>query len=111
MEKEPTCEMDATRQSMVFPVGEFIADEMKVRCWSRNELVARMSRSFEDAVGLQLELALLLDTPIKGVILDERTAMALGRAFGTSASLWMKLDRQWQNYTCPRNVDSTTAST
>ena len=82
--------------STVFPVGEFIRDEMKCRAWTRTDLVAKMSRSPDDVKLLRLELDILLDAPTKGVMLSESTAIDLGRAFGTSASLWRNLDRQWQ---------------
>ncbi len=80
----------------VFPVGEFISDELRYRGWSRNDMAGRMSFNFDDAKVCRLELDLLIDAPTKGVILSEATAKGLARAFGTSKLMWLKLDQQWQ---------------
>ena len=70
-------------------------------------MAARMGYNPESCQIASLELALLLDAPTKGVWLSEATAIQLSRAFGTSASLWMKLDRTWQQHAQNLSRDNT----
>ena len=78
----------------VFPVGDFINDEMQERGWSISELVSRMDGS----VVTKLTIEILVHAPSKGVRLDDKTASLLARAFGTSKELWLRLDEQWQKH-------------
>jgi len=78
----------------VFPPGEYIADELKARGWTTADLARRMGG---DNPGMdQLAIDLLIAVHDKNLILDEQTAFGLGRAFGTSARLWINLDRMWR---------------
>lgn len=75
-----------------FPVGVFILEELKARRWTLDELSKRMGG---DAV-TRLTLKLLIHAPTKGATLGRETAARLARAFGTSKTIWLKLDDAWQ---------------
>jgi plasmid maintenance system antidote protein VapI len=75
------------------PVGEFIRDEINERGWTGTELVKEMGGD----VLFPLELELLLYAPTKGVLISQEFAAGLAKAFGTSTTLWLKLDLIWQN--------------
>jgi len=76
-----------------FHVGEYIADEIEARGWTRRDLAERMGGDV--AVNL-LTLDLLIDLPSLESTLGQETADALSLAFGTSSVLWMKLDASWR---------------
>jgi plasmid maintenance system antidote protein VapI len=77
----------------VWPVGHFIENEMRARGWTRRELVKRLGGSNVD----QLAIDLLIDAPQKGVLIGRDLAADIARAFGTSAELWLNLDKAWQD--------------
>ena len=65
----------------LFPVGEFLAEELAARGWSAEE--------FARFTGLSMEL-------VSGIIsgdreLTEQVATRIGQALGTSAGLWLGL--------------------
>ncbi len=66
-----------------FPVGEFIADELAARKWSNADLAARTGLS-------PREVADIIDGTRRIHVKD---AEAIGRAFGTSAELWLRLQK------------------
>jgi len=69
-----------------FPVGEFIAEELEARFWSHADLAARTGLSPDEVTAIIEGKRQLLC----------RDAEALGRAFGTSAELWLRLQRSGQ---------------
>ena len=65
----------------LFPVGEFLVEELTARGWSAEE--------FARFTGLPMEL-------VSGIIsgegeLTDRVASRIGQALGTSAELWLGL--------------------
>ncbi len=76
-----------------WPVGHFVENEMRKRRWTKRELLSLMGGSPQR----ELEIELLLFAPTKGVILDSELAADLARVFGTSAGLWINLDKAWQD--------------
>jgi plasmid maintenance system antidote protein VapI len=83
-----------TVPALVLPVGEFIADELRERGWTIDDLAKRMPGDRETN---NLTLELLIHAPMRGAVIGQETAEALGSAFGTSATLWERLDAMWQN--------------
>lgn len=75
-----------------FPPGEFIEDEMKYRGWTLDDLHRRLGDDPITCCCVDLCMAV----HDKNLLMDERTAEALGRAFGTSSDYWMNLDRAWR---------------
>ncbi|HEY7770118.1 hypothetical protein [Longimicrobium sp.] len=75
----------------VFPVAEFVRDEMAARGWGECDLIHRLGADAHAAW-----LAALILNPMPGVLVDDDTAARLACAFGTSAALWLRLDAQWQ---------------
>lgn len=77
-----------------FPVGQFIGDEMQARGWSSHDMAARMGDGDPATWALTVELLVACsDDP--AVTLDVDTAQRIGRAFGTSADLWLNLHRTY----------------
>lgn len=74
------------RQSdLIFPPGEFLAEEIAARGWSRDDVMERSGLPREDVHGV-------LDAICR---IDERIAAGLSRALGTSAELWLGLEQQY----------------
>ena len=70
----------------VFPPGEFIRDELEERGWSQidlAEIIGRAPRLVNEVIGGKRGI-----TP--------ETALALGKAFGTSAQLWLNLESAYR---------------
>lgn len=83
----------ARKPAEVWPVGHFIENEMNERGWTRRELVSRLG----GGATTELEIDLLIFAPTKGVLLGAETAADIARVFGTSAELWLNLDKAWQD--------------
>lgn len=69
----------------LFPVGEFLAEELVARGWSAEE--------FARFTGLPIEL-------VSGIIsgegeLTDQVATKIGQALGTSAELWLGLHHDY----------------
>ena len=87
--------MNANRvPAQCFPVGEFIADEMAARGWTIYDVARRMGDGDQATWALTVDLLIeCSDNP--GVVLDVETAQRLGKAFDTSADLWLNLHRAY----------------
>jgi plasmid maintenance system antidote protein VapI len=83
----------ARKPAEVWPVGHFIENEMRERGWTRRELVKRVGCGMVN----QLAINILIDAPQKGVRIGNDLAADIARAFGTSAELWLNLDKAWQD--------------
>ena len=66
-----------------FPVGEYIADELAARKWSNSGLASRTGMSRGKIADIIAGKRKIL----------ARDAEAIGRAFGTSAELWLRLQK------------------
>lgn len=82
-----------------FPVGEYLKDELDARGWTTADCAARMGGDAAvNELTLELHLA-VLDAPPDHAIhrgtMAEDTAEGLARAFGTSADVWLNLDRAY----------------
>ncbi len=75
-----------------FHVWEYISDELNARRWDKEELAKRMSVDEPEVALTIIEFLSLGDIRIE---LGETVAEMLGRAFGTSRELWLRLDRSW----------------
>jgi len=67
----------------IFSVGEFLQDELNARKWSHCDLAARTGLSPGEITGISHGTRIML----------AKDAEAIGRAFGTSAELWLRLQR------------------
>ena len=72
----------------VFPPGEFIREEMEARGWTTGELAERMGMA-----PWEVSFLLLSTAPITVEI-----AKKLRDAFGTSATLWCRLQASWDEF-------------
>lgn len=79
---------------VVFPVGVFIQDELDARGWSISDIAFRMGGDYNvTKLAIEMTIALADDATI---FLGGAMAEQLARAFGTSASLWIRLDEQFR---------------
>lgn len=82
----------------VFPVYDFVKEEMEARGWSVDDLLNHMPG---DRDLNQLTLDIMEATPKlaadlrKGMRLGDQTASDLAQAFGTSREFWLNLDAAW----------------
>jgi hypothetical protein len=75
----------------VFPVWEFINDELHARKWSKERLAVEMGGDSDKNL---FALDFLQHCPLdEGILLGEHTARQLAKAFGTSSELWLNLDK------------------
>ena len=89
-----------------FPVGEYIDEELKERGWTTRDCAERMGGDVAvDMLTLDLHLAVLSAPEGHGIhdaTMSQETADGLSRAFGTSAELWMNLDRSYHRWRAAR---------
>lgn len=79
--------------AQIFHPWDFIAEELEAREWTVDDLALRMGGDF--AVNrLSLDF---LEGREPGLHIGEESAEQLARAFGTSAQLWINLDKQWHD--------------
>lgn len=77
-----------------FSVGEYLRDELEARGWSTWECARRMGGDFAvDVLTLDLHIAVIGAPTEEQCRLSPVTAEGLSRAFGTSAEMWLNLDR------------------
>lgn len=90
--------LNTRKPAEAFPIGEFIKDEMEARGWTIYDVADAMGDGDRATWALTVDLLIeCSDNP--GVTLDVETAQRLGRAFGTSADLWLALHNgyvQWR---------------
>ena len=79
----------------VFPVGEFIRDELHARRWRVRDLALRMGGDV-DVNHCTLDFLMLAPRP--GYPLGTEMAGKLAQAFGTTPELWLNLDAAWQSW-------------
>lgn len=72
----------------VFPPGDFIRDELAARGWDQS--------FFSERTKLPIPVIRSLLAGDKKV--TPEIATAIGRAFGTSADLWLKIDLAWREH-------------
>lgn len=88
----------ARRPAETFHVMDFIREEMDERDWSIWTLVRHMSEDQSNQALSRVKLALeFLALRDPQMLIGEEVATGLGRAFGTSAQIWLNLDRSWQD--------------
>lgn len=80
--------------------GCFLAEEMQVRGWTAKDVAERMGGCGhkELIIDEMVVMAICGDIVVsddKDSEIGEETAAKLGKAFGTSAELWLGLDRAW----------------
>ena len=74
---------------LAWPVGDYIREELAARGWSKKKLADAMGVSVGVVQAMMAEeFAFLLE----GNDAHSQLADKLGRAFGTSSSLWVNLD-------------------
>lgn len=84
-----------------FPVGEYIQEAMETHGLSLPALAHRMGG--DPSVNYLAVELLLENTDNPNMMLGQETADGLARVFGTSADLWLNLDRVWRNTMLRRN--------
>ena len=77
-----------------FHPSEFIQDELDARGWSLDELAVRMGGDFQ-VNRIALDFYMTIGPSERGLRIGKDTAAQLGGAFGTSAELWLNLERLW----------------
>ncbi len=80
--------MSDTQPAEVFPPGEYLRDELDERGWDCAALAARTGLSV-------LEVTAILNGSQPILV---RTAEKLERALGTSAVMWLRLQKYYEKY-------------
>lgn len=86
----------------VFPVGEYVLEELEARGWSIAEMARRMGGDF-NLNHCAIELVIYVHDP--DAFLGEDLARRIGLAFGTSAEVWLNLDNAWREW-CKQNPEA-----
>ena len=82
-----------------FPLGEYLKDEMDARHWTSRDVALRMGGATLDEVALdQLCVDLILHIDDPNLMLDEATAIKLGRAFDVSPQYFLNIDRAYREW-------------
>lgn len=83
----------------VFPLAQFIGDEMEARGWDASDVAFRMGWRDADEYGrfiLYVELVLAIhDGPL---LIDDDLFSRLAKAFGVSESFFRNLHETWTKY-------------
>ena len=81
----------------VFPVGDFIREEMEARGWSTRRLALAMGGTTADETRTNhCTVDLLLHVTESDDYLGEDEAQKLGRAFGVSGKIFLALDEAYR---------------
>ena len=82
------------KPAVVAHPSEFIREEMRARGWNLTAFLGYSgAASPEDELGWRLYFRIGKDFP--DMRMGERGAQQLARAFGTSAELWLHLEKAW----------------
>lgn len=80
----------------VFPLRDFLREEMEARDWGADELALRMGPRKDFGINRLTVDFILFVEPMKGALLGPEASKCLAGAFGTSDDFWMNLDKAWQ---------------
>lgn len=72
---------------MAYSPGIFMVEEMNERGWSRKDMVAKTGLSLRRITALAFA----------EVVLKEKDAAALSKAFGTGRSIWLNLQKSYES--------------
>ena len=79
----------------VFPLAQYLCEEMEARGWTTADVAARMDG--DDAEN-QMLVDLILVVHKDGLTIDGKTFDALAKAFGVSALVFKRLDAGWRRW-------------
>ena len=79
----------------VFPLAEYLCDEMDARGWGTADVAVRMPG---DAAMNQMKVDLVLTVVDRGLIVDDETFDGLALAFGVSRGFFRHLDAVWRQW-------------
>lgn len=83
-----------TSQAETFSPWEYVRDEMESRGWDDRRLAIAMGGDVATNLAV-LDFMKIEDRRLK---MDDATAEGLAKAFGTTANLWLRLDKAWRNH-------------
>ncbi len=97
----------------VYPLAEFLCDELQARGWTTSDLAERMNNGreyYRNKVIADLVMAVHKD----GLLIDDDTFEGMSTALGISTEMLRKLDAKWRNwpdrraaFECPESIFGT----
>lgn len=91
--------MDMREPAEVFPLAQFVGEEMEARGWTSADVAFRMGFKDETDFGLKcFEVDLFLAVQEDGLILPPAFLDGLARAFGVSETFFSNLHEVWRRY-------------
>jgi hypothetical protein len=105
-------EMSDRIPAEVFPLAEFIADELIARGWKTEDAAIRMGGTTDLEIAKDLlALDLLMCAHSDNLLVGDRMFAGLAKAFDVSEECFRNLDRTWRDnpsrrseWTCPENL-------
>lgn len=79
----------------VFPLAEYVVEELQHRGWKTGDAALRMGREYGTDL-FCLELLIAVDDP--DLIIDDGTFAGLARAFDVSETMLRNLDATWRQW-------------
>lgn len=80
----------------VFPLGQYIGDEMEAREWNSADVAMRMMGSEDDDYAKNaLLVEIVLAVPEEKLLIDDKTFAKLAGAFGVSPEFFKNLHAAW----------------
>lgn len=98
--------------AVVYPLAEFIADEMLARGWTTRDVAVRMGWKTKEEFGIDcLALDFLLAVQDDGLVIGDEQFRKLSRAFDVSEEFFRNLHADWQKwperrgiFVCPEEI-------
>lgn len=84
-----------SKTPVVYHPGEYVREEMKARGWGVRELAWNMTGKEAELPNLVQICKSLMDCKMD---INKNIALRLGKALGTSASMWLKLQSAWDQW-------------
>ena len=84
-----------SKPPVVYHPGEYVWEEMKARGWGVRDLAWKMTGKEAEFPNLVSVCKSLMDCKLD---INKNIALRLGKALGTSASMWLKLQSAWDQW-------------
>jgi plasmid maintenance system antidote protein VapI len=91
----------------LIPPGEHLLEELASRNWSVLDCATRARQDPDDRAHVADDLQAFIDNKDPSVRLDPYLALDIAVALGTSADVWLNLDKNWRRQAAAKKSEAT----